>query len=53
MTTTWYIVVKDKKGLVIDSTGPCPSLEAAIAKTTAFHDAEGHILMDERGKNED
>lgn len=46
MTTTWYIVVMDKKRLVLHSTGPCPSLEAAIAKTTAFRDAEGALLRD-------
>jgi len=50
MTTLWYIVVKDKKGLVIHSTGPQVSLEAAVAKTTAFRDAEGHLLRDERGE---
>ena len=49
MTTTWYIVVKGPTGLVIDSTGPQPSLEDAVAKTTAFRDAQGHILTDERG----
>ena len=43
----------DKKGLVLHSTGPCVSLEAAVAKTTAFRDAQGHILTDERGSNED
>ena len=49
MTTLWYIITKDKKGLVIHSTGPCPTLEAAIAKTGAFRDAEGRLLHKKGG----